>query len=208
MCKRWHRQSQLSPTIPVGNACLSLPHPCLPLLPVLPGSVLTFHNAPGVEPSADPLAFGLHHSVTADDCKGGALLQREAPLSPAQPPLHRHPFTRGQAQAQQNSRRKMLVGKARGHPHVPQSRASQPSCREKPKALGSTGSLVLSLTSAVLRETLSAGACFPSLKGSSTRKPEQRGWDTKQVGQCTPRAGIYRLCCSLLRRESKPIVPL
>lgn len=49
----------------------------------------------------------------------------------------------------------MLVGKAQGHPHMPQSRAPQPSCREKPEALGSTGSLVPSLTSAVLREAVS-----------------------------------------------------
>lgn len=50
----------------------------------------------------------------------------------------------------------MLVGKAQGHPHMPQHRTPQPSCREKPKALGSAGSLIPSLTfSGVLREAVS-----------------------------------------------------
>jgi len=49
----------------------------------------------------------------------------------------------------------VLVGKAQGYPHVPQQRTPQPSCREKPKALGSAGSLIPSLTSAVLREAVS-----------------------------------------------------
>lgn len=49
----------------------------------------------------------------------------------------------------------MLVGKAQGHPQVPQHRTAQPSCREKLKALGSAGSLIPSLTfSAVLREAV------------------------------------------------------
>lgn len=139
----------------------------------------------------------------------GALSWNESTAEPGSPRAAQGPLHQGQALPQQNSRRNVLVGEAQGHPHVPQSRVPQPSGREKPKALGiyrqpsSQPDLRFPEGSCV-----SAGACIPSLRGSSTRKPEQRGWVTKQVGQCTPRAAMYRLCCSLLRRESKPIVPL
>lgn len=84
---------------------------------------------------------------------------------------------------------KTLIGKARGYPHIPQHETAQHDYREKPQALGSEGSLIPSLTfSAVMRNTVSAGACISFLWGNTTRKSEQRGWDIKQVGQWRSRA--------------------
>ncbi len=41
----------------------------------------TFYDSPGVQTSSNPLAFGLHHCVAADDGEGNAVLREENRLN-------------------------------------------------------------------------------------------------------------------------------
>lgn len=102
---------------------------------------------------------------------------------------------------------KALIGKAQGYPHIPQHETAQHDYREKPQALGSEGSLIPSLTfSALLREAVSLqvpASLF--LRGNTTRKSEQRGWDTKQVRQWRSRAHPGKEVQAVLLSAQSPL---
>lgn len=73
----------------------SLPAPCSQFQ--LPGTALTFHNAPWVQTSTDSLAFSFYHCVAANDSKRSTFLEREVMLSLW---LSMDSSSKGQAQAE------------------------------------------------------------------------------------------------------------